>query len=417
MDAVKVQETDFFISFLIFFFIIMGCVSSAADSKVVVSEYPQEDQNVTDVVTTTTTSDTKHEERVTERYIRGIHLTAWVSGSEKHRKIAMDLFENTELNTAVIDIKESEGHVYIDGIKIVDANRAYVVAIPDIGEYIPYLKSKGIYTIARIVVFRDGTMARKNPDLAVKNPDGTIWTDRKNVAWLDPYNKYAWDYNLQIAERAATIGFDEIQFDYIRFPTDGNTKNCRYSKPHCAAEASKTLVGFLKEANKRLKAKDVKISIDVFGLTTTAADDMGIGQKIVEMTEWVDYVSPMVYPSHYEKGNYGIAEPNKEPYKVVCYAMEGALKRIPERKLRPWLQDFSYGGYKYDKNAVRAQMQACYDNKVSNWLLWNPKCVYTREALKEQAEENYHQESNLSTVEIEMLKTTNKKPPAVQTTK
>lgn len=411
----KVQKTDFFNSFLIFFFIIMGCVNSAADSKVVVLEFPQEDQNVTDVVTTTTTSDTKHEERVTERYIRGIHFTGWASGSEKSRKIAMDLFENTELNTAVIDIKESEGHVYIGGIKIVDANRAHVVAIPDIGEYISYLKSKGIYTIARIVVFRDDTITRKNPDLAVKNPDGTIWTDRKNVAWLDPYNKDAWDYNLQIAERAATIGFDEIQFDYIRFPSDGNTKNCRYSKPHCAAEASKALVGFLKEANRRLKAKDVKISVDVFGLTTTATDDMGIGQKIVEMTEWVDYVSPMVYPSHYEKGNYGIAEPNKEPYKVVYYAMEGALKRIPKRKLRPWLQDFSCGGYKYDKNAVRAQMQACYDNKVGSWLLWNAKSVYTREALSGQDEENYYQESNPPTVE--MLKTANKKPPTAQTTK
>lgn len=412
----KVQKTGFFASFLIFlFFVIVGCVSSAADSKVVVLEYPQEDQNATDVVTTTTTSDTKHGERVTERYIRGIHFTAWACGSEKSRKIAMDLFENTELNTAVIDIKESEGHVYIDGIKIVDANRAHVAAIPGIGEYIPYLKSKGIYTVARIVVFRDNTITRKNPDLAVKNPNGTIWTDGKNVAWLDPYNKDTWDYNLQIAERAATIGFDEIQFDYIRFPSDGNTKNCRYSKPHCAAEASKALVGFLKEANKRLKAKNVKISIDVFGLTTSATDDMGIGQKIVEMTEWVDYVSPMVYPSHYEKGNYGIAEPNKEPYKIVYYAMESALKRIPERKLRPWLQDFSCGGYKYDKNAVRAQIQACYDNKIGNWLLWNAKSVYTREALKGQDEENYYQESNPPTVE--MLKTTNKRPPAVQTTK
>ncbi len=184
------------------------------------------------------------------------------------------------------------------------------------------------------------------------------------------------------------IGFDEIQFDYIRFPSDGNTKNCCYSKPHSTAEALKALVGFLKESNKRLKPKGAKISIDIFGLTTTATNDMGIGQKIVEMTEWVDYVSPMVYPSHYGKWNYGLAEPSKEPYKVVYFALASALKRIPVEKLRPWLQDFSLG-YKYGKDEVTAQIQACYDNKVNNWLLWNPRCVYTKSALKGQDDNTF----------------------------
>ncbi|MDR2811561.1 MAG: putative glycoside hydrolase [Endomicrobium sp.] len=338
------------------------------------------------------------------KYIRGIHLSAWISGSEKHRKLALEFFATTELNTAVIDIKEYEGQVYIK-VKEAEANKAYVVAIPDIEKYILLLKENGIYTIARIVVFRDNIISRKIPSLSVKNPDGTIWTDRKGVAWLDPYNKDAWDYNLKIAERAADIGFDEIQFDYIRFPSDGNTKNCRYSKPHLATEASKALIGFLKEAKRRLNLKGTKISIDVFGLTTTATDDMGIGQKIVEMTEQVDYVSPMVYPSHYAKWTYGIADPNKEPYKIVYNSIEGALKRIPEEKLRPWLQDFSLG-YKYGKNEVRAQMQACYDNKIGSWLLWNPRCIYTRDALKDKNEENIFQMSNQTT--REMLKTTGK---------
>ncbi|MDR2437519.1 MAG: putative glycoside hydrolase [Endomicrobium sp.] len=339
------------------------------------------------------------------KYIRGIHLSAWVSGSEKHRKLALELFDNTELNTAVIDIKEYEGQVYIKGVKEVDANKAYVSAIPDLEKYIHLLKEKGIYTIARIVVFRDNIISRKIPLLAVKNPDGTIWVDRKGAAWLDPYNKDTWDYNLKIAERAVEIGFDEIQFDYIRFPSDGNTKNCRYSKPHSAIEASKALVGFLKEAKKRLNTKGAKISIDVFGLTTTATDDMGIGQKIVEMTEQVDYVSPMTYPSHYAKWTYGIADPNKEPYKVVYNSIEGALKRIPVEKLRPWLQDFSLG-YKYSKDEVRAQIQACYDNRVGSWLLWNPRCVYTRDSLKGKNESNTLQISNPPT--SEMLKTTDK---------
>ncbi|MDR2251778.1 MAG: putative glycoside hydrolase [Endomicrobium sp.] len=369
----------------------------ANSSSTVVLESPYEEQNLA------VKSGSEKSEKA--KYIRGIHLSAWISGSEKHKKLALELFDTTELNTAVIDIKEYEGQVYINGVKEVDENKAYVAAIPDLEKYISLLKEKGIYTIARIVVFRDNTISRKIPSLAVKNPDGTIWTDRKGAAWLDPYNKDAWDYNLKIAERAADIGFDEIQFDYIRFPSDGNTKNCRYIKPHSATEASKTLIGFLKEAKRRLNLKGAKISIDVFGLTTTATDDMGIGQKIVEMTEEVDYVSPMVYPSHYAKWTYGIEDPNKEPYKVVYNSIEGALKRIPEEKLRPWLQDFSLG-YKYGKNEVREQMQACYDNKIGSWLLWNPRCIYTRGALKDKDEENTFQISNPPT--SEMLKTTGK---------
>jgi hypothetical protein len=377
----KKQKLNFFIFLTVSsFFVIAGCTDYEANSKSVTLGQPQERQSVADVAPTVLTN-MKPEKKIKKKYIRGLHLSAMISGSEKHRRIAANLFDNTELNTAVIDIKECEGKVYIDGVKIVNVNGAYAKVIPDLREYISDLKGKGVYTIARIVVFRDNTMTREKPEFAVKNPDGTIWTDRKGIAWLDPYNKDAWDYNLQVAERAVNIGFDEIQFDYLRFPSDGNTKNCCYSKPHSAAEASKALVGFLEESNKRLKTKGAKISINVFGLTTTATDDMGIGQKIVEMTDWVDYVSPMVYPSHYGKWNYGIAEPNKEPYKVVYFAIADALKRIPTEKVRPWLQDFSLG-YKYGRDEVKAQIQACYDNKVNSWLLWNPKCIYTKDALK-----------------------------------
>jgi hypothetical protein len=381
----KKQKINFFIALTVFsFYVITGCTDYDSNSKSITLE-KQSAANVAPTVLT----DIERVGGKQKKFIRGIHLSALISGSKKHRRIVSDLFDNTELNTAVIDIKECEGKVYVDGVKIVNASGAYAKVVPDLKKYISDLKGKGVYTIARIVVFRDNTITRKNPEFAVKNPDGTIWTDRKGVAWLDPYNKDAWDYNLQIAERAVSIGFDEIQFDYIRFPSDGNTKNCCYSKTHSAAEALKALVDFLKESNRRLKTKGAKISIDVFGLTTTATDDMGIGQKIVEMTEWVDYVSPMVYPSHYGKWNYGIAEPNKEPYKVVYFALADALKRIPAEKIRPWLQDFSLR-YKYSRDEVKAQIQACYDNKVSSWLLWNPKCVYTKDALKRKDDDTVY---------------------------
>ncbi|MDR1662875.1 MAG: putative glycoside hydrolase [Endomicrobium sp.] len=381
----KIHEFNFLLSVILSLIFLLSVYANSSSTVVLENSY--EKQNIT------VKSDFAKSEKA--KYIRGIHLSAWIIGSEKHRKLTSDLFATTELNTAVIDIKEYEGQVYIKGVKEVEANKTYVAAIPDLEKYILLLKEKGIYGIARIVVFKDNTIPRKIPSLAVKNPDGTIWTDRKGSAWLDPYNKNAWDYNLKIAERAADIGFDEIQFDYIRFPSDGNTKNCRYSKPHSAIEASRALIDFLKEAKKRLSLKGVKISVDVFGLTTTATDDMGIGQKIVEMTEQVDYVSPMVYPSHYAKWTYGIANPNKEPYKVVYNSIRGALKRIPEEKLRPWLQDFSLG-YKYGKNEVRTQIQACYDNKIGSWLLWNPRCIYTISALKDKNEENTFQIKTIS---------------------
>jgi hypothetical protein len=363
---------------------------AVADSSLPALEQPRE--KIPSVAPVLMVLNSAKVEKMTPKHIRGIHISAWVCGSEKCNNILEQLFKDTELNTAVIDIKEYEGEVYIDGVKAVDSIGAYVKAIPNLEKYISILKEKDVYTIARIVVFRDNKMARKKPELAIKNPDGTIWVDKKGIAWLDPYNKSSWDYNLQIAEKAVDMGFDEIQFDYIRFPSDGNTKNCCYSnKQHSATEASRVLVSFLKEANTRLKTKNIKISIDVFGLTTTAVDDMGIGQKIIEMSQWVDYVSPMLYPSHYGRGNYGITEPNKEPYRTVYYSLESALRRIPNEKLRPWLQDFSLG-YKYGQKEVKAQIQACYDNKIGSWLLWNPRCTYTKDALDKKECKNTSQQ-------------------------
>lgn len=320
------------------------------------------------------------------KYVRGIHMTSWVTGSAKQRAAFNRLFEETELNTAVIDIKEYEGEVYIPYGKAKEF-KAYVPAIPDTREYLAGLKAKGIYPIARIVVFKDNIVPLRKPEWAVMSAEGGVWKDHAGNTWVDPYNKEVWDYNLSLAEHAIDLGFEEIQFDYIRFPSDGRTRNCRYSQIHSSMAARGALVGFLKEANRRLKAKGANLSIDVFGLTTTVPHDMGIGQKITEMTEWVDYVSPMVYPSHYAKGEYGIPNPNAAPYHTVYLGMTGAKKKLGPAfaKMRPYLQDFSLG-HRYGINEVRAQIQACYDTDVPEWLLWNPRCVYTRGALKEKKE-------------------------------
>lgn len=317
------------------------------------------------------------------KYVRGLHYTAWVTGSTKLRTNLDQLLKDTELNTVCIDIKEYEGEVYIPGYAKADAIKAYTPAMPEIGKYLADWKSRGIYTIARIVVFKDCILPKRRPELAVKTPEGNIWKDHAGRTWADPYNKEVWDYNIGLAEHALALGFDEIQFDYIRFPSDGNIKNCRYEQIHTSTSAAQALVGFLREAHSRLKPKGANISIDVFGLTTTVQHDMGIGQKMVAMTEWVDFVSPMVYPSHYNKGEYGIAEPNKAPYHTVYLGISGAVKRLGGHapKLRPWLQDFSLG-VRYGTKEVREQIQACYDAGIGDWLLWNPSCNYTKGALK-----------------------------------
>lgn len=332
---------------------------------------------------------------------KGIHLTSFILGSAK-RKIYIDsLLEDTELNTVVIDVKEIDGAI---GIKGVADDLAFSKSIPNPQEYVKHLKERNIYTIARIVVFRDNTMPRKRPDMAVKTPEGKLWEDRKQITWLDPYNQDAKDYVLDIAEKTADIGFNEIQFDYIRFPSDGNTRNCRYKVPRSSTTAYLEIIDFLEQAKKRLGPKGIKTSIDVFGLTTTETTDMGIGQKIVEMTEHVDYVSPMIYPSHYAKGEYGISDPNKEPYRTVYIALQGAKKRIPVEKLRPWLQDFSMKNVKYGPQQIQEQIQACFDSGIETWMLWNASCRYTKDGLKSKANANTYKKSSKETIDTYLKK-------------
>ncbi|MCR4662692.1 MAG: putative glycoside hydrolase [Endomicrobiaceae bacterium] len=337
-------------------------------------------------------------EQVLPSQVKGMHLTVFAAASQFHKTRTNDLLDNTEMNAVVIDIKEIDGDI---SVKNVADGLSYSTKVPSVLPYLKEVKSKGMYAIARIVVFRDNVMPRKRPELAVKNPDGSIWQDRKKLTWLNPYKQGAVDYILELAEKTADMGFDEIQFDYIRFPSDGNTKNCRYGVEHSSTTASAAIVDFLKQAKKRLSPKGIKISIDVFGLTTTEKTDMGIGQKIVEMTEQVDYVSPMIYPSHYNNGEYGIPNPNKEPYRTVYIALQGAKKRIPVEKLRPWLQDFSMKGVKYGPEEIQAQIQACYDCDVKTWLLWNAACKYTKAGLK--SKKNQYSYTKTSDEKIKQL--------------
>jgi hypothetical protein len=318
------------------------------------------------------------------QFVKGIHLTCWVAGSKKLRKKIDALLDETEINTVVIAIKEIKGDVYIPDVPLTQDHKTFVNAIPDLKDYLQNLKDRGIYTIARIVVFEDHKLATQNLELAVKNPDGSLWKDSRGKAWADPYHPKVWEYNIAIATQAIGLGFEEIQFDYIRYPSDGNVRNCRYSyTQHNSSSAATNLKNFLEFATKHIKPLGANISIDVFGLTPSVNHDMGIGQQFSELTKTIDFVSPMVYPSHYAKGEYGITHPEQQPYKVVYKTLSDAKEKLGsfQSRLRPYLQDFSLT-VPYGPKEVRAQIQACEDLGFQEWLLWNPNCAYTKEALK-----------------------------------
>ena len=307
--------------------------------------------------------------------VHGVHLTGWGAGSPKVRRTFVREMKAAGLNAVVVALKEYDGYMFVRGVPLAHETGAFVNAIPDLPACVRDFREAGIYAIARIVLFKDNHLARRRPDLAVRQSGGGIWTNAKGVAWVDPYRRELWDYNLDIAVRAAEAGFDEIQFDYVRFPSDGDVRTCRYSRAdHSKAAAKRNLDAFLAYARERLKPSGVRISICVFGMTTTDDSGMGIGQHIGELTRQVDYVSPMMYPSHYHKGLYGLKNPNREPYKTILYGTRDAVARLgPDAwRLRPYFQDFSLG-FRYQEAQVRAQILAAAREGVTDWILWNPR--------------------------------------------
>lgn len=315
---------------------------------------------------------------------RAVHLTAWAAGSAKARLKFLDQLKGTPVNAVVVPLKEFDGEVYIPGVARAKELGTTRVAIPDPAAMLRDMRERNLHAIARIVVFKDNTLARSKPEWGVHRPDGGLWTNKKGVTWVDPYNRNIWEYNVDIASVAAALGFDEIQFDYIRFPSDGDTTQCRYSREdHSPQTAVEDLAEFLRYAHQRLKPSGVQISVAIFGMTTTARDDMGIGQKIGSLTELVDFVSPMMYPSHYARGEYGLKDPNREPYKVINRGLRDAKLRLgpASYKLRPYLQDFSLG-FHYGPKEVRAEILAARKQGIESWILWNPQNRYTWQALQ-----------------------------------
>ncbi|MDD4049306.1 MAG: putative glycoside hydrolase, partial [Clostridia bacterium] len=317
--------------------------------------------------------------------VKGVYMSGNAFNSTILFSYLIDLVDKTELNAIVIDMKDDDGFLTTNfDIKLARDLKVCFHKGIDAEKNMKILLDKNIYPIARIVVFKDPSLAESKPEFALRCKDGTIWRDRKGLAWVDPHNKGVWEYTVDVAKEAAKMGFREIQFDYVRFPSDGNMGNVVY--PYADGRKKEDVIkDSLKFAREELEPYNVYISADVFGLTTMTKDDMGIGQKFEKVITEVDYVCPMIYPSHYGKGNYGFANPNAYPYEIVKNALLDGLEKVGDSSvvIRPWLQDFNLGNPKYGANEVKAQMNATYDVGLEEWILWNARNRYTAGALGE----------------------------------
>ena len=326
--------------------------------------------------------------------IKAVYLTSWSGGSRGRIDYVIQLAKTTEMNAVVVDIKDFSGEVAYktDVLEVKQYGAEAVIKIRDIDALLERLHKEDIYVIARITVFQDPVLVKARPDLAVRSIEsGGVWLDNKGLGWVDPAAKEAWNYTVAIAKDASSRGFDEINFDYIRFPSDGNLQDMQF--PFSGQQTLKSVIlrDFFKYLREHLE--DTIISADLFGLSTSSRDDLGIGQVIEDAYEYFDYVCPMVYPSHYAQGYLGYLKPAEYPYEVVNYSMRSAQARLqtlqlanPEQqfaKLRPWLQDFDLGA-PYGSIMVQAQVQAVLDalrEEFTGFLLWASTNYYTTEAL------------------------------------
>lgn len=325
----------------------------------------------------------------TPQPLKALYMTSWVAGEKKWRDSIVRIIDETELNAIVIDVKDYSGGISFKvSNPVLDTVGAHENRIPDVKKFIHELHQKGIYVIARISVFQDPKLVKKRPELAVKRAsDGTIWKDYKGISWIDAGARDAWEYTAEIGKESYAVGFDELNFDYIRFPSDGNMKDIAYpwSGKHAKAQVLEEFFSYLHDA---LAPTGAILSADLFGMTTTNTDDLNIGQVLERATPYFDYVAPMVYPSHYPPKFNGYPNPNLVPYDVVKFSLDRAVKRMnaattSPQKIRPWLQDFQYGGT-YGPKEIRAQIQATYDAGLTSWMLWDPAVRYTREALNKE---------------------------------
>ncbi len=325
--------------------------------------------------------------------VKGVYMTACIASTPNLREKMLKTLVGTEINSLMLDIKDYTGTLAYASTSVPSPmgdspNRpgGKGCRIQNLPELITEFHDKGLYTIARVTVFQDPLYSAAHPELAVqcRSHPGHPWVDKKGLAFIDPDSSSYWNYIEAIATEAHSIGFDEINFDYIRFPTDGDMSDAHFAVPASTTRAQ-VIKKFFSHLRSVLEPEGIVMSADIFGQTTVDTNDMGIGQILENTLPYFDYVAPMVYPSHFIDGFDGYNKPAEHPYEIIKYTMTRAAERAvaasssPE-KLRPWLQAFDLGAT-YTPTMVHAQMQAAYDSGLTSWMLWDAANRYTKEEL------------------------------------
>jgi len=351
--------------------------------------------------------------RPTPTPLKGIYMTSWVASQHQWRAQLADFVDQSELNAIVIDVKDYSGAI---SFKTGDPQLAPYEEnrVPDMKGFIETLHQKGIYVIARITVFQDPLFAKAHPQLAVQTRGGGLWRDRHGLHYIDPGARLFWDHIIRLSHACIAVGFDELNFDYVRYPTDGNMADMRFpvtgtrlSTPaqtvitlnghvtpngakvayvHRPTQKELVVSSFFKALREALSPTGIVMSADLFGMTLTALDDVSIGQHLATASPYFDYICPMVYPSHYPPGFNGYGNPALYPYELIRYVMAKGRDRMirfgyPPSQLRPWLQDFNLGA-PYTAERVRAQITATTEVGQPSWLMWDPRNRYTRAAYR-----------------------------------
>ena len=294
--------------------------------------------------------------------------------------------KSTNLNSVVIDVRDSGEMYWKTGIPLAKKAKANDIAIVNARKLMAELAANRVYPIARIACFRDNKVPKVFPGRAVQLASGNVWKDRSGNTWLDPYDKDNWNYILATVDYALRIGFPEIQLDYVRFPSEGKSRSQRfpaqakYDDPK--AKPEDVIAAFTEYVSKRVKAHGAVYSADIFGIISSSKSDQGIGQELEKVAKPFDVMSPMLYPSHFAAGEYGIKFPVAAPYDIIMKSLRDYKKRLPDKPIRPWLQDFSLRAPKqplvhYGVAEIQAQIKAAHDNGYDDFLMWNAMNHYT----------------------------------------
>ena len=316
---------------------------------------------------------------------RALYLSFWGIGAPSVREPVLKLAATTPVNAVVIDIKGDRGYVcFRSDVQLANQIGAQkIITVPDMPALLSALHGAGIYTIGRIVTFKDNMLGTAMPKLAVRQREASF-IDREGLTWVDPFLPEVRKYNIDLAVTAAKAGFDEIQFDYVRFP---DAKGAEFSQPSTEESRTRAITEFLKQARDRLVPYNVFLAADVFGYICWNRGDTGIGQNINDVSGVLDYISPMLYPSGFQYGIPKYRDALAHPYEIVRFSLDRARERtgIDPVRFRPWLQafaDYAFDKRQFGRKEIQAQIQAAESFGADGWILWNPRNTYSADSLR-----------------------------------